>query len=241
MGIPTELLERCWNDLYAGGRYAQEPPLRFTSRILALLRAEPELEAGRGLYVGCGNGRNFVPLTRAGLELHGMDVSEVALRVLAERVPEAAGRLVHADFQAFDAAEPFDYLVALQVFQHGAQEDVDAHFRRAAAVVRPGGLFFVRVNAPECDIFFPYEPLDRNAHGGYSVLCTGGPKAGQPVHFFGRDELLALTEPWFDVVEPPRELREERPPPRKGGWAQWEAVFRRRPGGPAPQPMQEPQ
>ena len=239
MTIPAELLERCWNDLYAGGRYVQSPPLRFTSRILALLRAEPGLADGRGLYVGCGNGRNFAPLTRAGLTLHGLDISEVALRALAERVPEAADRLTRGDFQTFAAAEPFDYLVALQVFQHGAQEDVEAHFRRAAALVRPGGLFFVRVNSPDCDIFFPYEPLDRNAHGGYSVLCTGGPKAGQPVHFFGHDELLALAAPWFDVVEPPREVREVRPPPRTGAWGQWEAVFRRRAENAAPQQTQE--
>jgi SAM-dependent methyltransferase len=236
MPIAPELLERCWNDLYAGGRYAHDPPLRFTSRILALLRAEPS--AGRGLYVGCGNGRNFVPLTRAGLTLHGLDISAVALAALAERVPEAAGRLMRGDFQTFEVDEPFDYLVALQVFQHGAQEDVDAHFRRAGALVRPGGLFFVRVNSPDCDIFFPWEPLDRNDDGGYSVLCTGGPKAGQPVHFFGHDELLALAAPFFDVVEPPREVREVRAPPRTGRWGQWEAVFRRRSDIPAAQEAQ---
>ena len=33
-----------------------------------------------GLYIGCGNGRNYVPLVEAGLDLVGLDVSATAIR-----------------------------------------------------------------------------------------------------------------------------------------------------------------
>lgn len=227
MPIDSTVLSRCWNDLYRGGRYAEEPPLRFASEILATLRGDPAGD-GRGLYVGCGNGRNFAPLAHAGLHLTGLDVSEVALQGLAARIPGGRERLIHGDFQSFEPAGAFDYLIAIQVLQHGAQQDVAAHFRRVASLVKPGGLFFVRVNSTRAEIFFASRPLDENEWGGFSVECLEGAKAGQPVHFFSEAELLALAGDAFAVVAGPREVLEVRPYPRSGRWAQWEAVFRRR-------------
>jgi 2-polyprenyl-3-methyl-5-hydroxy-6-metoxy-1,4-benzoquinol methylase len=40
-----------------------------------------------GLYIGCGNGRNYEPLVRGGLDLTGLDISEVALGQLSARMP----------------------------------------------------------------------------------------------------------------------------------------------------------
>jgi len=34
--------------------------------------------------------------------------------------------------------------VAIQVFQHGAQAEAAAYFAKAAAALKPGGLFFLR-------------------------------------------------------------------------------------------------
>ena len=48
---------------------------------LPLWRLTPAWQS-RGLYVGCGNGRNFLPLVDSGLELHGLDVSGESLRQL---------------------------------------------------------------------------------------------------------------------------------------------------------------
>jgi len=59
-----------WDDEYRNQRYANEPPLPFVSRILDTLRAESD--TGTGLYVGCGNGRNYLPLVDAGLDLFGL-------------------------------------------------------------------------------------------------------------------------------------------------------------------------
>src|SRR6267143_1121920 len=38
-------------------------------------------------------------------------------------------------------------VVAIQVFQHGAQPDTESYFARTAAVLKAGGLFFLRVNS----------------------------------------------------------------------------------------------
>ena len=57
-----------WDTEYAAGRYSGEPPVAFTGDILAAA-----LQAGltRGLYIGCGNGRNYLPLVAGGLGLSG--------------------------------------------------------------------------------------------------------------------------------------------------------------------------
>src|SRR5215510_9080555 len=74
-----------WDAEYRGGRYAAEPPVVFVATIVTALSARPAVHARQGLYVGCGNGRNFLPLVDAGLDLCGLDVSAKALRQLAAR------------------------------------------------------------------------------------------------------------------------------------------------------------
>src|SRR5215470_16625065 len=74
-----------WDEEYRRQRYANEPPLPFVDEILGVLKADPTIWSGSGLYVGCGNGRNYSPLLDAGLDLVGLDVSREALRLVVER------------------------------------------------------------------------------------------------------------------------------------------------------------
>src|SRR5882762_4870713 len=64
-----------WDDEYRNQRYVDEPPLPFVERIVDTLRADASAWNGTGLYVGCGNGRNYLPLVDAGLVLLALDVS----------------------------------------------------------------------------------------------------------------------------------------------------------------------
>jgi hypothetical protein len=58
-----------WDAEYAAGRYRREPPVGFTADIVVAATAR---RLHRGLYIGCGNGRNYVPLRDAGLDLVGL-------------------------------------------------------------------------------------------------------------------------------------------------------------------------
>ena len=53
-------------------------------------QANASTRAGTGLYIGCGNGRNYLPLVDAGLNLLGLDVSAEAIKRLSERRPATA-------------------------------------------------------------------------------------------------------------------------------------------------------
>jgi cyclopropane fatty-acyl-phospholipid synthase-like methyltransferase len=189
------------------------------------MRAHPAARAGVGLYVGCGNGRNYLPLVDAGLNLRGLDVSREAIAQLVDRRPEIASRLACGDFRDLDAAPAFDYLIALQVFQHGGDADASTYFVQTSAVLRPSGLFFLRVNSESTEVYFAHTVVERNRFGGYTIRYDEGPKAGLPVHFYTGDELHELTRHRFRLVAEPREVITEREAPKTGSWAQWEAVW----------------
>jgi SAM-dependent methyltransferase len=225
--LPDTLAARRWDEEYRRGRYAGEAPLPFVRTIVQVVRRAGLAGDALGLYVGCGNGRNYLPLVDAGLSLYGLDVSSEALRQLAARRPGLAGRLLQGDFQDFEPAGRLAYLIALQVFQHGTQADAARFFERVAGLLVPGGLFFLRVNSAATQVIRRHEVLERSEHGGFSVQYLEGPKDGMAIHFYARAELDALTRARFATVVEPREDIIHRAPPEHGFWAQWEAVYRR--------------
>jgi len=189
--------------------------------------------SGRGLYVGCGNGRNYLPLVDAGLDLVGLDVSPEALRRLAERRPSLSPQLICEDFRAFESrGARFDYVIALQVFQHGDDADVGGYLEKSAKLLRPGGLFFLRVNSSRTEVYHAHRVIEGNAWGGFTIRYEEGPKSGLPIHFYSRAELCERLQGTFAPVLPPREEVIPRRPPQTGSWAQWEGIWRCRADSP---------
>jgi hypothetical protein len=216
-----------WDAEYRRGRYAGEPPVAFVETILTLLRAEPTMWDGRGLYVGCGNGRNYLPLVDAGATLDGIDLSREAVAQLVQRRPDVADRLSVGDFRTL-LPGGFAYLIAIQVFQHGDGATLSAAFAQAAALLQAGGLLFVRMNSVATQIYYRHTVVERDRLGGLTIRYDDGPKTGLLIHFASREDLLARAGSVFEVVREPREVVMTRSAPGTGTWAQWEAVWRRR-------------
>jgi hypothetical protein len=225
--LPDDLAVTRWDAEYRGGRYAAEPPLPFVGTIVDVAHRHGLVGGAAGLYVGCGNGRNYVPLVDAGLNLYGLDLSSEALAQLAGRRPELAARLLHGRFQDLQPPGPIAYVVAIQVFQHGLAAEGAAYFDRVAALLAPGGLFFLRVNSAATQVVRGHTVIERGEHGGFSVRYLDGPKDGMAIHFYARAELDALTRERFATIVAPREDIIHRTPPARSFWAQWEAVYRR--------------
>jgi SAM-dependent methyltransferase len=222
-----DLIAVRWDDEYRHGRYAAEPPLPFVDTILGVLRQHGLGSDALGLYVGCGNGRNYLPLVDAGANVTGLDISREAIERLRERRPDARMSLLTGDFRTFRSASPFDYLIAIQVFQHGTEAEVALYFDRVVDVLRPGGLFFLRVNSARTDVYHRHTVIEANELGGFTVRYDEGPKQGLAVHFYSDDELRERTKASFELLATPRHDVVPRAFPKTGVWAQWEMIWRK--------------
>ena len=201
-----------WDGEYASGRYRHEPPVGFARDIIDAARSR---NLARGLYIGCGNGRNFIPLSEAGLDLIGLDISARAVAQLRQRRPSTAGLIV-GDLSAVLPSARFELVIGIQVFQHGHRDQAHQHLTGAAARVAPGGLLCVRVNATETDVRHPHERTETSSDGSFTIRYRSGPKTGLDVHF-------------FTAVLPPRLDSTPHAPPGRGQWSQWEAIWQRHP------------
>lgn len=222
---PRDAVALAWDAEYANGRYRGEPPLPFVNDILAAAR---ERGLAEGVYVGCGNGRNYVPLVESGLDLMGLDLSCVAIEQLASRMPERRHRLLAGDLSALPVGTTYGLLVGIQVFQHGLRAQAKQHIRQAQEQVALGGLFCIRVNAESTDVYHEHSVVERDDDGSFTVRYLAGPKRGLDIHFFAQPSLAALFEPAFALVSPPRLAVTRRRPPETGSWSQWEAIWCRR-------------
>ncbi len=216
-----------WDDEYRKGRYADAAPLPFVATIASTLRAHPAAWAGVGLYVGCGNGRNYLPLVDLGLTLYGLDLSPEAIGHMVRQRPEQKERLIVGDFQRFERLAALSYLIAIQVFQHGGEAEAALYFSRVPALLRPGGLFFLRVNSASTEVYHRHTVVERNPLDGFTVRYEDGPKRGLRIHFYSLAELEARTRGTLVPLMAPREDVIQRAPPETGCWAQWEAIWQR--------------
>ena len=182
--VITSRLSDTWDALYHKGRYHAEHALDFTDDILKELHANQDLVNGRGLYVGCGNGRNYSKLTESGLDVTGLDVSGVALAELSKRLPQYAAMLHQCDFLDYRQEELFQYVIAIQVFQHGNMDRVNRYFEKAYMLLERDGLVFLRVNASNTAIQYDHDIIEENGTGGFTVHYMEGPKKGLDIHFF---------------------------------------------------------
>lgn len=213
-----------WNELYEGGRYVGEEPVSFVDDIIAAVHLHRPSD-NTGLYIGCGNGRNYGPLVDAGLDLVGVDVSSAAITQLAQRRPDRADRLVHGDISELPGGSSFGTVIGIQVFQHGCESDAYAHITSALGLLHPGGLFCMRVNAVGTQLEYRHEVVEMNDAGGFTIEYEEGPKQGLLVHFFAQSEIEDLFRE-LDPVMPTRLDRTHRQPPATGCWDQWEGIWR---------------
>jgi SAM-dependent methyltransferase len=129
-----------WDRRYAGSE------LLWTAEPNRFLAAEvAELQAGRALDLGCGEGRNAVWLAERGWEVTGLDFSEVGL-AKARRLADEHGVSVDwvlADVREYvPASDGFDLVVVLYLHLPAAERR-KVLARAASAVAQDGVLVVV--------------------------------------------------------------------------------------------------
>jgi cyclopropane fatty-acyl-phospholipid synthase-like methyltransferase len=202
----TSQTEKNWDAVYnSGTKYLAEPPLSFVDNIIEQINLH-HLSGQKGLYIGCGNGRNYIPLTNTGLHIIGLDISQIALNEIVEKEPKLAEHLVHSDFLSYKSKHMFDYVIAIQVFQHGRWKEVVKLFKKVETHLNTGGLFCLRVRYVDMPLKNTHQIIEHTPYGGFTAHFTEGQKTNLDIHSFSVEEISFLTHEQFTPVISPHNV-----------------------------------
>jgi SAM-dependent methyltransferase len=112
---------------------------------------------GPVLEYGAGNGRVTLPIARAGVAIHGVDLSRAMLDHLGEKLskepPQVRARVAftHGDMRAVALAAAFPLVIApFNAFLHlYERSDVERFLERVRAHLAPGGRFVFDFSLPQ--------------------------------------------------------------------------------------------
>jgi SAM-dependent methyltransferase len=116
---------------------------------------------GAALELGIGTGRVALALSRRGVRVHGIDLSEAMVaRLRAKPGAEEIGVTI-GDFATTTVEGTFSvaYLVFNTIMNLTAQDEQVACFRNAAAHLEPGGCFVIEVGVPALQRLPPGETV----------------------------------------------------------------------------------
>lgn len=117
-----------WNRIHASGKHGSVTPARVLTENLHLLPAH-----GKALDLACGTGANAIELSRAGLDVHAWDCSDIALKMLDTRAAELGLTLstVQRDIIRFPPeADSFDVIVVVHFLDRGLTRHIINALRR---------------------------------------------------------------------------------------------------------------
>jgi SAM-dependent methyltransferase len=116
-------------------------------------------DGGRALEFGIGTGRIALPLSRLGVPVHGVDLSEAMVARLRAKPGADAVHVTIGDFASTRVEGSFRlvYLVFNAIMNLTTQDDQVDCFRNAAAHLEPGGAFVIEVGVPSLQRLPPGE------------------------------------------------------------------------------------
>jgi SAM-dependent methyltransferase len=115
--------------------------------LLASLAGEP----ARALELGIGSGRVAIPLTKAGVEVAGIDASDDMISLLRAKPGGDEITVIRGDFAdvAVDGKYPLIYLPFNTLFALTTQERQIECFANVATALEPGGRFVLDTFVPD--------------------------------------------------------------------------------------------
>ena len=182
-------------------RYRAEPDLWTKEPNARLAQFAAELEPGRALDIGAGDGRNAIWLATQGWAVTAIDLSTVALERAAERAAARATQLecIVADWREHDFGESAFELVVVSFMHPLPDERRDLFERVERALVSGGHVFTVGViladhgrrGPPDAERLYTVERV-QDALRGFELLCCEEHSYEQD-HSSGRREVTDVV------------------------------------------------
>ena len=143
---PRHIWERKLSGGWGIGKYA-EPRFRKFSE-------DYREEIGPNILdIGSGEGRHLVPLSLDGYTPTGFDITESGLKITKVKIDweRTQANLVRGNFHHLPFKDGvYDTVISTQAMQHNTWRGVVIAFSEASRVLKPGGLFFLRIKSDKC-------------------------------------------------------------------------------------------
>jgi len=218
--INRDLWNDLWDDRIRSGDL--KGPNSRDKYLVEFIKQRREEMGKQLLDIGCGTGRNYIPLVEEGFDVTGLDISPVGLQILKEQLEEKrlSAKLVMGKSSElpFDS-DSFDFVLAHGSLHFGTWNEIENNFAEVWRVMRPKRYFLFEVRSRNDATKITQRMDDK----GYTAIDF----TGLLMHFFTKEELLELAkENRFDIAMGPIENSRPRRPPM-GDKFQWYVVFRK--------------
>lgn len=196
-----------WNEIYQKGSkeyqyYDFLQPHKDLDKVIQIFR---EREVDKILDVGCGAGRNLIPLVRQGFDVSGVDLAPEGIKRADDELEKEglSANLAKADiFESLPYKDEFfDAVVSVQVLQHGMISQIKRGIAEIERVLAPEGLVFITLcgrysqgGTRYCLVKTARKIADR------TYVPTKGSEVGLP-HFIYNRKLILEHYNNFEMLE----------------------------------------
>ena len=162
-----------------------------------VLKYELGLTGGKILDFGCGIGQHVEYFAKNGYVPYGCDVSESAIKQCKARIPKHS-----ENFYVNESVpnlkdyfnEEFDVIFSNQVLYYLTDNDINNLVLQFYNMLKPGGIFFATMIAPENYMFKHIEPTEGELS---KVVLKGRVNDTTYVNFKTKEEMLKM----FDIFK----------------------------------------
>lgn len=141
----TEIIAKnagVWENIYSSGLSNLKYPNEMLVRVFNKYKAEKNVDTV--LDFGFGAGANLIHFLESGCEVHGVEVSESAIRIVEDKL---RGKKMHADLKLINDYKlpyednTFDLVVAWQVLAYNDIKSFNLTMGEISRVLKSGGVF----------------------------------------------------------------------------------------------------
>ena len=191
--------KKLWDEEYQKKNIASSFKGTLSHSVKFLLEQFPK----KFLDLGCGNGRNAIPLARMGYEVVGMDISEVALKQAGDTLElENEEVQKRARFILGSMGQPlpfknfeFDVVMDITTFDILIKpEEIECHRDEVGRVLKNGG-YFLYYDMAEDDLY-SLDLLAKSPDGDKGVIYT---PTGIPFKIYSANDIMEIFD-FFEVV-----------------------------------------
>jgi len=136
-----------WDEIYNKKTHVNhglDKPYKYLAKIISIFMRQ---KCVRILDLGCGSGRNLVPLVKAGFNVYGLDSSDSGISIARAELKKSllkANLLIADAFSTLPFKDNFfDAVISTRVLQHSKEPGIKRAVSEINRIIKPGGIVFV--------------------------------------------------------------------------------------------------